>query len=206
VLQSHNKIKGDLKMIKTISKIAIVALLAVSFTACNKEANPSDELDERCFKQNEVVPEWVCDSSIEGADYAAVGIGTSKNESMKVQQAITRARAKLAAQVKVKVKAKMEDFMRATGNGDAETIDAVTTSVTKQTTMLDLSGSRKVKEYTSRKTGTLFVLVAVDDTLVNKAVKKTITQASSHKNEDALWQQFQSKQALDSLDKEFPTD
>jgi len=194
-------------MIKTISKIAIIGLMAASFTACNQAAPSaaSDELDERCFKGGEVVPEWVCNSSIEGASYAAVGIGTSKNESMKTQQAIARARAKLSAQVKVQVKAKMEDFMRSTGNGDAETLDAVSTSVTKQLTKIDLSGSRKVKEYTSRKSGTLYVLVAVDDKLVNANVKKTITQASSHNNEDALWQQFQSKQALDSLDKEFPT-
>jgi len=194
-------------MIKTISKIALVGLLAASFTACNKEATPSGELDERCYKQNEVVPEWVCNSAIEGATYAAVGIGTSKNESMKTQQAIARARMKLAQQIETKVKAKMEDFIRATGNGDSEVLDAVSTSVTKQTSKLDLKGSRKVKEYTSRKSGTLYVLVAVDDTLVNKAVKDKInTMSSSHNNEDALWQQFQSKQALDSLDKEFPTD
>jgi hypothetical protein len=194
-------------MIKTISKIALVGLLAFTFTACNKEAAPSDELDERCYKGGEVVPEWVCNSSIEGATYAAVGIGTSKNESMKTQQAIARARAKLAQQIKVQVKAKMEDFMRATGNGDNETLDAVSTSVTKQVAKIDLSGSRKVKEYTSRKTGTLYVLVAVDDNLVNKEVKKTVeTMSSSHRNEDALWQQFQSKQALEALDKEFPTD
>jgi len=192
-------------MIKTISKIALVGLIAASFTACDKQAEPSGELDERCYKSGEVVPEWVCNSSIEGATYAAVGIGTSKNESMKTQQAIARARAKLSAQVKVQVKAKMEDFMRSTGNGDNETLDAVSTSVTKQLTKIDLSGSRKVKEYTSRKSGTLYVLVAVDDKLVNSNVKKTITQASSHNNEDALWQQFQSKQALDALDKEFPT-
>ena len=191
-------------MIKTISKIALVGLLAASFTACDKEATPSDELDERCYKQNEVVPEWVCNSAMEGVTYAAVGIGTSKNESMKTQQAIARARAKLAQQINVKVKAKMEDFMRSTGNGDAETLDAVSTSVTKQTAKVDLAGSRKVKEYTSRKSGTLYVLVAVDDKLVNQKVKETMS--SSHNNENALWQQFQSKQALDALDKEFPTD
>jgi len=192
-------------MIKTISKIALAGLVAATITGCGgASAKPEETLDERCFKSGELVPEWVCNSSIEGASYAAVGIGTSKNESMKVQQAVGRARAKLAQQINVKVKAKLEDFMRATGNGDQETLDAVTTSVTKQTAKVDLQGSRKVKEYTGRKTGTLYVLVAVDDSLVNKKVKETMS--SSHNNENALWQQFQSKQALDSLDKEFPTD
>ena len=194
--------KGD-HMIKTLSSIALAGLIAASFTGCSETTPAPEVLDERCHKAGELVPEWVCNSSIEGSSYAAVGIGSSKNESMKTSQAIARARAKLAAQVEVKVKAKLEDFMRSTGNGAAETMEAVTTAVTKQTAKIDLQGSRKVKEF-SGKNGSLYVLVAVPDSFVNKKVKESMN--SSRNNEDALWQQFQSKQALDSLDKEFPTD
>jgi len=196
-------------MIKTISKIALVALLAASFTACNKEVKPADEeLDTRCRRGTPLVlvPKWVCIPSVEGADYVAVGSGASSNESMRSSKAMGRARAELAQQVETKVKAKLTDFMRSTGNGDSETLDSVTTTVTKQTAKLNLSGSRKVDEYTTP-TGTMYVLIAIDDTIVNKTVKdKVKTMSSSHNNENALWQQFQSKQALDELDKEFPTD
>ena len=191
-------------MIKTLTSIALAGLIAASFTGCSAEPAPEEVLDERCHKSGELVPEWVCNSSIEGASYAAVGIGTSKSESMKQNQALAKARAKLAYQVQVKVKAKVEDFMRSTGNADAETMEAVTTAVTKQTAKVDLQGSRKVKEFTTKKSGTLYVLVAIPDNFVNKKVKETMN--SSRNNEDALWQQFQSKQALDSLEKEFPTD
>ncbi|MEA3228412.1 MAG: LPP20 family lipoprotein [Campylobacterota bacterium] len=190
-------------MTKTISSIALVGIMAATFAGCGAAPAPEETLDERCRDDAGVLaPQWVCDSSIEGASYAAVGIGTSKNASMKENQAMTRARAKLAYQVKTQVKAKMEDFMRATGSGDAETIDAVTTAVTKQTAKLDLSGSKKVKSFRS-KDGKLYVLVAVPDNVVNKEVKDTMK--TSMGNEQALWQQFQSKQALDSLDKEFPS-
>ncbi len=49
------------------------------------------------------------------------------------------------------------------------------------------------------------MLVTVPEQEVNEKVKETIQNGSSLKNDDALWQQFQSKQALESLDKEFPT-
>ncbi|MBT5934111.1 LPP20 family lipoprotein [Sulfurimonas sp.] len=193
-------------MVKTLSSIAFAGLIAATLTGCNAAAPaPEETLDERCRKAGELVPEWVCSSSIEGATYAAVGTGKSKMASMAMNKAMAGARAKLAYQVNVQVKAKLEDFMRSTGNGDTETIDAVTTSVTKQTAKVDLAGSRKVKEYTT-KSGHLFVLVAVDENIVNKQVKKSVAVASSRNNDDAMWQQFQSKQAMDSLDKEFPTD
>jgi len=192
-------------MIKSITTMALAGLVALTITGCGGAAvAPEEVLDERCRDDaGALAPQWVCDSAIEGAAYAAVGIGTSKNASMRESQAMTRARAKLAYQVNTKVKAKTEDFMRATGNGDAETMDAVTTAVTKQTAKLDLSGSKKVKSFRS-KDGKLYVLVAVSDASVNKKVKETMK--TSMGNDQALWQQFQSKQALDSLDKEFPTD
>ena len=198
-------------MIKSISAIVLAASVATIITGCGGAAaapvTQQETLDERCYKAGELAPEWVCNPSlIEGATYSAVGIGESRNVSMKTRQAIARARAELAMQVNTMVKAKMEDFMRSTGTGDAESIDAVTTSVTKQTAKLNLSGSKKIKEFTSRKSGKLFVLVAVDETMVNKKVKDTVKSNSSKGNDDALWQQFQSKQAMDSLDKEFPTD
>ncbi len=191
-------------MTKTISSIALASLMAATFAGCGAApATPEEEtLDERCRIDDKLVPQWICDESIEGATYAAVGVGTSKMASMRKAQAITRARASLAHQIKTTVKAKMEDFMRSTGNGDAETIDAVTTAVTKQTAKVDLAGSKVVKKYT--KGNTVYLLVAVSDQSVNEKVQDTIK--SSKGNDNALWQQFQSKQAMDSLEKEFPTD
>lgn len=191
-------------MIKIFSSIALAGLITATLTGCSAEAPaPEETLDERCKRGGELVPEWVCSSSLEGTSYAAVGIGTSKSLSMKQNQAIGKARAKLAYQVSVQVKAKLEDFMRSTGNANDETMEAVTTTVTKQVAKIDLQGSKKVKEFTTS-SGTLFVLVAVPNSSINKKVKSSI--ASSRNNDDALWQQFQSKQALDGLEKEFPTD
>lgn len=195
-------------MIKTISSLALAGLLAATITGCGGAAPaPEETVDDRCrVGSGQLAPEWVCIQSIEGAEYAAVGIGQSKNESMKRKMAISRARANLAHQIETKVKSKVEDFMRSTGNGDAETIDAVTTNVSKQTAKVTLTGSRVVKQWPS-KDGSLYVLVAVSpesEKAINKKAQETVK--TSFKNDEALWQQFQSKNALDDLEKEFPAE
>ena len=55
--------------------------------------------------------------------------------------------------------------------------------------------------------GAIYMLVTVPESSVNQEVKKAYknTVDSSFQNNNALWQQFQSKQALENLDKEFPS-
>ncbi len=195
-------------MIKVISSVVVAGLMAVSFTACGGSApkvekKQEETADFRCRKDNQLAPEWTCNPNVEGASYAGLGIGESKMESMRRKIAVGNGREGLAMQIQTKVKAKMEAFTRSTGNADAETIDTVSTSVSKQTAQVSLEGSKAVKSWTS-KTGKLYVLVTVPEQTVNAGVKNAIK--SSKGNDNALWQQFQSKQALDSLDKEFPTD
>ncbi len=199
-------------MIKIISSALVAGLIAVSFTACGGaapkvEKSQEESADFRCRKAGQLAPEWTCNPNAEGAAYAGLGIGESKNESMRRKIAIANGREGLAKQIQTKVKAKMESFTRSTGNGTAETIDTVSTSVSKQTAQVSLVGSKAVKSWTA-KTGTLYVLVTVPEKTVNSGVKDAVKAAvdSSKGNDNALWQQFQSKTALDSLDKEFPTE
>jgi hypothetical protein len=195
-------------MIKTITSMALAGLVAATITGCGGAAPaPEETVDDRCrTSAGQLAPEWVCTQFIEGAEYAAVGIGSSKMESMKRQKAVANARQNLAHQIETKVKSKVEDFMRSTGNGDSETIDAVTTSVTKQTAKVTLTGSRVIKQWAA-KDGKLYVLVGVSpetEKQINKQAQETVK--TSFKNDDALWQQFQSKNALDELEKEFPAE
>lgn len=121
--------------------------------------------------------------------------------------ALMNGRSDLAQQIESKIKDKMEGFTRATGNGSAETVDKVTTAVTKQVAKVDLKGSKAIDMWTAP-SGAIYMLVTVPESSVNQEVKKAYkkTVASSFQNDNALWQQFQSKQALENLDKEFPTE
>ncbi len=190
-------------MSKTLSLVALLALLAM--TGCSdKDPKPNDNADFRCMQENVLAPSWTCIPNVEGA-YAGVGIAekSAAGAAHMRRVALANGRSDLAQQIQTQVKDKVEVFTRATGNGNKEVVDAVSTAVTKQVAKVDLQGSKAIDQWNAP-SGAMFLLVSVGESQVNGEVQKAVK--SSFKNDDALWQQFQSKQALESLEKEFPTD
>ena len=190
-------------MIKTLSSIALAGLIATAITGCNSSVAPEKDADFRCKQENVLAPKWTCVPMVEGA-YAGVGITPKSAAGMGHMRNIATAngRQDLAHQIQTQVKSKVETFARTTGVGSGETVDAVATSVSKQIAKIDLSGSKAVDTWTAP-SGALYMLVTVPESTVNKEVKDKVK--TSFKNDEALWQQFQSKNALEGLDKEFPT-
>lgn len=189
-------------MIKTISLVTLAVLITAIITGCGG-ASPEPEAKFECKQENVLAPKWTCVPIVEGA-YAGVGI--SKKSAAGIghmrRVALANGRSNLAQQIQTQVKDKMEIFTRSTGNGDRETVDQVSTAVSKQVAKVDLRGSKGVDLWTAP-SGTLYLLVTVPESVVNGEVKNTVK--TSFKNDEALWQQFQSKQALENLEKEFPT-
>jgi len=193
-------------MIKTFSSIVLAGLVAATITGCGGEAPAPQkpaEPDFRCHQENQLAPQWTCVPMVEGA-YAGVGIAQKSAAGMGHMRrvALANGRSDLAQQIQSQVKDKVETFTRATGVADNETVDKVNMAVSKQVAKVDLKGSKAVDSWVS-KSGTLFLLVTVPESSVNKEVKKAVK--TSFKNDQALWQQFQSKQAMEGLEKEFPT-
>ncbi|MCW8837080.1 MAG: LPP20 family lipoprotein [Thiovulaceae bacterium] len=190
-------------MIKTISTIALAGLLAATITGCGEQPKPAEEASFACKQEGTLAPKWTCVPMVEGA-YAGVGVAKKSAAGMGHMRrvALANGRSDLAQQIKSQVKDKVETFTRTTGNGDAETVDQVTTAVSKQVAKVDLQGSKGVDAWTSP-AGNLYLLVTVPESTVNGEVKEAVK--TSFKNDQALWQQFQSKNALEELDKEFPT-
>ncbi|WP_321779192.1 LPP20 family lipoprotein [Sulfurimonas sp.] len=193
-------------MIKTLSSIALAGLIAATITGCGGSAPEpqEEEFDNRCRVEKQLAPKWACVPMVEGA-YAGVGIAQKSAAGMGHMRriALANGRSDLAQQIKSQVKDKVETFTRTTGVGEGETIDQVNTAVSKQIAKVDLQGSKAVDAWTAP-SGALYMLVTVPEATVNGEVKKAIK--TSFKNDQALWQQFQSKNALEGLDKEFPTE
>lgn len=193
-------------MIKTLSSFALAGLVAATITGCGGAAPEpkQEEPDFRCKQENVLAPKWTCVPMVEGA-YAGVGIAPKSAAGMGHMRrvALANGRSDLAQQIQTQVKDKVEAFTRTTGVGDNETVDAVTTAVTKQVAKVDLQGSKGVDAWTAP-SGALYMLVTVKEDVVNGEVKNAVK--TSFKNDQALWQQFQSKQALEGLEKEFPTE
>ena len=191
-------------MLKTLSSIALAGLIAAGISGCGAQPAP-EEGDFRCKQDNVLAPEWTCMPMAEGA-YAGLGVAQKSQAGINLMmtEAQANGRDDLARQIQVQVKNKVENFTRATGVGSGESVDKVTTAVSKQIAKVDLSGSKMIKSWTHPANGSLYVLMAVSQDSVNKEVKDAVK--TSFKNDEALWQQFQSKQALEGLDKEFPTE
>ena len=193
-------------MKKTLGSAVLASLLVFGLTGCGGgDAKPAEEsFDERCRIGGKLAPEWACgNANIEGA-ITAVGIApiSKAGRGFTTREAQAQGRSNLAQQIQSLVKDKVEQFTRSTGVGDDEVVDKVSTQVSKQVAKVTLKGSKQIKSWENANTNELYVLMAVPEKSMNAEAKKQVK--SSFKNDQALWQQFQSKNALDSLEKEFP--
>ena len=198
-------------MTKLLKNVALIALATISFTACSSKEEPKPQKYNptfTCQQEGVDAPRWTCIPEVEGY-YAGVGVAekSAAGTAHMRRVALMNGRSDLAQQIQTQVKDKIEGFTRATGNGSSETVDKVTTAVTKQVAKVDLKGSKAIDMWNAP-SGAIYMLVAVPEKNVNAAVKDALkkTVNSSFKDDNALWQQFQSKQALEQLDKEFPTE
>jgi len=196
-------------MIKTFSTICFITLLTFMTSGCSdKEPSPeqvqqeaNDDEGFTCKQENVLAPKWTCIPIVDDA-YAGVGIAPKSAAGMGHMRrvALANGRSDLAQQIKSQVKDKVEVFTRTTGISKNETVDNVTTAVSKQLARVDLEGSKGINVWTAP-SGALYMLVTVPKNATNKQIKNNIK--TSYKNDNALWQQFQSEHALQKLEKEF---
>ncbi len=191
-------------MRKIITMAALSAALMVGISGCGGDT-PKPEDDFKCRIEGSLAPEWACgNATVEGAITAVGSAPLSKlGQGFSRREAMANGRSNLAQQIQTLVKDKVETFTRATGVGSAEVADKVSTQVSKQVAKVTLKGSKQIKFWQHPTTKDIFVLMSVAESSMNEEVKRSV--ASSFKNDNALWQQFQSKNALEALDKEFPT-
>jgi hypothetical protein len=111
------------------------------------------------------------------------------------------ARDNLARLISTKVKNMFKSFKAATGTGETATFDKATESVSKQIASQTLNGTM-VKDTWISRSGTLYVLMAVNTDAVSDMMDKTIKSHSSFKNDQALYQKFLASKAQGELDAE----
>jgi len=178
-------------MKKLVLLLAAVSLLMVGCYG----GKPKTELEDPCFKG---APNWVVNPQVEGA-IAANGSAKKSAAGMQFTRdaAMASARSEISRIIEVKVNTMMKDFTQVTGVGDAETVDKVTSSVSKQVSSQVLQGTMQKDAWFSP-CGELYVLVVLDPAKVADMTKKQVV--TSMKNDAALWQQFQASKAQSELD------
>jgi LPP20 lipoprotein len=179
--------------------LATASILLMSGCAQKTESVVAQGAPAQISLEFDGAPAWVMDPTVEGAMCA---LGSAKIGPAGIGFATTEAtgngRDDLARQIQTNVSNMLKNFTQQTGVGDQAAVDKVVSNVSKQLAKQDLSGSKASKKWIS-KTGTLWVLVVMQDpSKTSAAIKETVK--TSLKNDEALWQQFQAKKAQDELD------
>lgn len=186
-----------MKHLKAGLMISAVSLLA----ACAGQDVKQQETSfvEHCeFQPSVQAPEWYCNPEMEGG-IAATGsaqANPANDANLQRTMAMASARDALARQMETKVENMLTDWARTTGGGEAQTYEKNFETVSRQVSQQTVSNTRQLKRWLAPD-GTLVLLVGMDKP--SEAVKEAIN--TSMNNQQALWQQFQSKQALEELDK-----
>lgn len=186
-------------MKKLTTTLLVASAASFMLVGCaSKDTKP--QFTEVCEYQPGVqAPEWYCDPTVEGG-VAAIGEArpnVANDKNMQRTQAMASARTGIARQLETKVQAMLTDWARTTGAGDAQTYEANFEDVSRQLTQQTLTDTRQLKRWVAPD-GTLVLLVGMDPNQVKADLKNNIK--TSMGNKEALWQQFQSQQALESLD------
>lgn len=153
------------------------------------------------YEAGVLAPDWYCDPESVGG-VAAIGearVNPGNDKNLQRTQAMANARTGIARQLETKVQAMLTDWARTTGAGDAQTYEANFEDTSRQLTQQTLTNTRQLKRWVAPD-GTLVLLVGMDASELKAGLKDNIR--TSLGNQEALWQQFQSQQALDNLDQQ----
>ncbi|MFH1961572.1 MAG: LPP20 family lipoprotein [bacterium] len=188
------------KAILMIGILAISPMMIIGCGATKKEIKETKVQEQGMAKEFANAPGWVLNPSVEKG-LAAVGIAKAGPAGMQFArtEALSNGRDELVRIMSVKVSNMVKNFSQVTGVGNAQAVDKVASQVSKQIAAEVLNGSRQKDMWVSP-SGDIYILMIVDTSLIKQAVKDGIE--SSCKNDAALWQQFQAKNAHEELNKE----
>lgn len=179
--------------------LAVGILLAFSLSACSSGAKAKIDNDalEKTYKN---APAWVLSGSEEDL-FSAVGSAPIGKGGMQFArtEAMGYGRTELARQVAVKVKSLVNNFSQQVGIGEEQTLDAFSKQVAKLVTDETLAGSRQ-KDIWISPSSEVFVLMVLDKEAVESSVRRQVV--NSYRQNSSQWQEFQAKNANETLDKE----
>jgi len=188
--------------VKYLSTGAVLALGAL-LSGCASSPQVATVVPDCTFPDAPEVaaPNWICDAPVEGVEVSAVGSFRKTKAGVQFQktQATANGRNQLAANMKVHVKQLVKNYTEVTGVGDDETVDTVSSDVSKQITKETLFGTKVFRTRVSP-TGTMYVLVGMDSS--GAAANSQAALMTSYKNKKAMWQRFMADKAHNELEDE----
>lgn len=183
-----------------IKLITMAGLGALLMTGCsNKDLDVDAHVkNEQMANELDGAPKWVMSYGENEDMIYGIGIAEPSYGDIAFQKTVAMAsgRDEISRIIGTKVKNMLKSYKEKTGTTSG-TFDKVTSDVSKQVSHQILNGSKRESWWISR-SGNLYVLVSIPKANVKEMIKEATN--SSFRNNEAMWQKFQSKQAQDELE------
>lgn len=182
---------------KRIFLLVLAVALAVAGCSSKNTTVTASQIN-KCYKD---APSWVIMGGAEGG-LSAVGSAQIGNAGLSFArtEAMANGRDEIARMLQLKVTNMVKNFTQTTGIGDQQTVDKVSANVSRQLANQTITGSKSKATWISAECNELFILVVADAPAMEEDIKAQIT--SSYRNEQAIWQQIQAKNALQEMDEQ----
>ena len=184
-------------MKKFLLIVLVISAFAVAGCSSKQQAVTGAQFN-KCYKD---APSWVIMGGAEGG-ISAVGSAQIGNAGLQFAstEALANGRDEIARMLQLNESNMGKNFTQTTGIGDDQTVDKVSANVSRQLANQTLTGSKAKETWISSECNELFILVVADAPSMEKDIKAQIT--SSYRNEQAIWQQIQAKNALKEMDEQ----
>jgi len=188
----------------SLKKIALTTLAASFLTAC--ASNQPAEVEQAAAKIK--LPDWVTMPIIEDGFADTQCVQTTADMNILKNKATALARAEIAKQINIQVKAMDKTYQNLTDTADGSSSGSTFESVSKQVTNQKLAGSRATKlDYVDFPDGTQKMCVMVTmspatTAALYKEIVKESTRQLSPQHESVLFQEFKAYKAQQELDSE----
>lgn len=190
-----------LKILTTLAAVSLLSACATQEAA--PTAAPAAPATAAASQQ---LPSWVLNPVVEDGFADTQCVSATADMNILKNKAVALARAEIAKQINVSVKAMDKTYQNLTDTAQGSTSGSTFESVSKQVTQAQLSGSRAVKiEYIDfpDKTLKLCALVTLSPAITKSLFDNLVTESSrdiSPTNEAVLYQQFLAHKAQSEMD------
>lgn len=175
--------------------LLLISMVVILLASCNNNET-KQEITPIKNAEYKNLPEWVLQpsyskgiSAVGQAKIGEAGLSFAKTE------ALADARNELARQIQLEIDNMFTSYLSTTGVSSSQTVEKVATDVSKQVASVSLKGSKQLNIWISEK-NEVYILVGVDNSFLNEQIKTTLN------NQEALYQEFKSKNAQEELSKE----
>ncbi len=148
--------------------LVVMSLMIVGCGGSKSKSITAAQLN-KCYKD---APAWVLEGGAEGG-LSAVGSATIGNAGLSFArtEALANGRDEIARILQLKVSNMVKNFTQVTGVGDSQTVDKVSSNVSRQLANQTLTGSKAKNTWISSECNELFILVVADAPSIEKDLK-----------------------------------